>query len=36
MMARLGLSRDQVGQLHASMMDLIAATRTATEAAPRR
>jgi DNA-binding MarR family transcriptional regulator len=36
MMARLGLTRDQVGQLHASMMDLIAATRTAPEAAPRR
>lgn len=36
MMARLGLTREQVGQLHASMMDLIAATRTAAEEAPRR
>ena len=27
MMARLGLTREQVGQLHASMMDLIAATK---------
>jgi DNA-binding MarR family transcriptional regulator len=36
MMARLGLTRDQVGQLHASMMDLIAATRTGPETVPRR
>lgn len=33
MMARLGLTREQVGQLHASMMDLIAATRS-TPAVP--
>lgn len=32
MMALLGLSRDQVGQLHAAMMDLIAATRAAAGA----
>ncbi|MGY2743880.1 MarR family winged helix-turn-helix transcriptional regulator [Pseudarthrobacter sp. O4] len=36
MMARLGLTREQVGQLHASMMDLIAATRAAAEDTPRR
>ena len=36
MMARLGRTREQVGQLHASMMDLIAATRTAAEDEPRR
>jgi hypothetical protein len=36
MMARLGLTREQVGQLHAAMMDLIAATRAAAEEAPRR
>ncbi len=40
MMARLGLTREQVGQLHASMMDLIAAAKsspgTAAHAAPRR
>jgi len=36
MMARLGLTREQVGQLHASMMDLIAATRPGTDDAPRR
>lgn len=36
MMARLGLTREQVGQLHSSMMDLIAATRAAAEDAPRR
>jgi DNA-binding MarR family transcriptional regulator len=36
MMARLGLTREQVGQLHASMMDLIAATRTGPETVPRR
>jgi DNA-binding MarR family transcriptional regulator len=36
MMARLGLTRDQVGQLHASMMDLIAATRPGSEDAPGR
>lgn len=38
MMAKLGLTRDQVAALHASMTDLIAATRAATthtpEAAP--
>ncbi|MCB5273629.1 Organic hydroperoxide resistance transcriptional regulator [Arthrobacter sp. SO5] len=33
MMARLGLTREQVSQLHASMMDLIAATRSAPAAA---
>src|SRR6476620_6294069 len=31
MMARLGLDREQVGELHASMMRLIAATRAADE-----
>ena len=36
MMARLGLTREQVGQLHASMMDLIAATRPGPDDAPRR
>jgi hypothetical protein len=36
MMARLGLTRGQVRQLHASMMDLIAATRPDPEDAPRR
>lgn len=36
MMARLKLTREQVGQLHASMMDLIAATRPGPEDAPRR
>ncbi|SDP72272.1 transcriptional regulator, MarR family [Arthrobacter sp. ok909] len=36
MMARLGLTREQVRQLHASMMDLIAATRPDPEDAPRR
>ncbi|MHA7223605.1 MarR family winged helix-turn-helix transcriptional regulator [Arthrobacter sp. RHLT1-20] len=36
MMDRLGLTREQVGQLHASMMDLIAATKAAAEVAPRR
>ncbi|MDQ0822913.1 DNA-binding MarR family transcriptional regulator [Arthrobacter sp. V4I6] len=36
MMTRLGLTREQVGQLHASMMDLIAATRAAAEDRPRR
>ncbi|CAI3791926.1 hypothetical protein NKCBBBOE_00417 [Pseudarthrobacter sp. MM222] len=36
MMARLGLTREQVGQLHASMMDLIAATRATAEDTPRR
>jgi DNA-binding MarR family transcriptional regulator len=36
MMARLGLTRDQVGQLHASMMELIAATRATAEETPRR
>lgn len=36
MMDLLGLSREQVGQLHASMMALIAATRTASKDALRR
>jgi len=36
MMARLGLTREQVAQLHASMMDLIAATRPGSEDSPRR
>jgi DNA-binding MarR family transcriptional regulator len=36
MMARLGLTREQVGRLHASMMDLIAATRSDAEGTPRR
>jgi DNA-binding MarR family transcriptional regulator len=36
MMARLGLTREQVGQLHASMMELIAATRATAEETPRR
>ena len=36
MMARLGLTREQVGQLHASMVKLIAATRAAAEEPPRR
>jgi DNA-binding MarR family transcriptional regulator len=36
MMDLLGLSREQVGQLHASMMALIAATKTASKEAPRR
>nr|WP_256860316.1 MarR family transcriptional regulator [Arthrobacter sp. 49Tsu3.1M3] len=36
MMARLGLTREQVRQLHASMMDLIAATRPRTDDPPRR
>lgn len=44
MMARLGMTREQVAELHASMMDLIAATRPAIrhataatpQAAPRR
>lgn len=36
MMSRLGLTREQVGQLHASMMQLIAATRTPAEDSPRR
>ncbi|RKR18794.1 MarR family transcriptional regulator [Arthrobacter oryzae] len=36
MMTRLGLTREQVGQLHASMMDLIAATRPGSEHAPER
>ncbi|MGP4031092.1 MarR family winged helix-turn-helix transcriptional regulator [Pseudarthrobacter sp. 1C304] len=31
MMDRLGLTRDQVSQLHAAMMDLIAATKTAPD-----
>ena len=36
MMGRLGLNREQVGQLHASMMDLIAATKTTADDPPRR
>jgi len=36
MMARLGLNREQVRLLHASMTDLIAATRTAPDEPPRR
>ncbi|MCB5291277.1 Organic hydroperoxide resistance transcriptional regulator [Arthrobacter sp. SO3] len=36
MMDLLGLSREEVGQLHASMMALIAATKTASKDAPRR
>jgi MarR family transcriptional regulator, organic hydroperoxide resistance regulator len=36
MMARLGLTREQVGRLHASMMELIAATRATAEETPRR
>src|SRR6476659_2342617 len=36
MMARLGLTREQVGQLHATMMDLIAATRPGPDDVPRR
>ena len=31
MMQRLGLTRDQVGELHKSMMALIAATEAATD-----
>ena len=36
MMDRLGLTRDQVSQLHSSMMDLIAATKTGSDGPPRR
>ncbi|KUM36757.1 MarR family winged helix-turn-helix transcriptional regulator [Arthrobacter sp. EPSL27] len=36
MMDRLGLTREQVSQLHAAMMDLIAATKTAPDGASRR
>jgi len=36
MMDRLGLTREEVSQLHASMMDLIAATKTGSDAPPRR
>lgn len=36
MMDRLGLTREQVSQLHSSMMDLIAATKTGSDAPPRR
>ena len=36
MMDRLGLTREQVSELHASMMDLIAATKTGSDAPPRR
>jgi len=36
MMDRLGLTREQVTQLHAAMMDLIAATKTVPEGPPRR
>ena len=31
MMDRLGLTREQVAHLHAAMMDLIAATKTAAD-----
>lgn len=36
MMDLLGLSREQIGELHASMMALIAATKTRSKDAPRR
>lgn len=36
MMARLGLNREQVRMLHASMTDLIAATRTTPDELPQR
>ena len=36
MMDRLGLTREQVSQLHASMMDLIAATKPGPNGGPRR
>ena len=36
MMDRLSLTREQVGQLHGSMMDLIAATKPAPNGPPRR
>ena len=36
MMDRLGLTREQVQQLHASMMDLIVATKTGADGPPRR
>jgi MarR family transcriptional regulator, organic hydroperoxide resistance regulator len=36
MMSRLGLTREQVGRLHASMMELIAATRAPAEETSRR
>ncbi|MDZ4093068.1 MAG: MarR family transcriptional regulator [Arthrobacter sp.] len=36
MMDRLGLTREQVSQLHSSMMDLIAATKTDSFGPPRR
>lgn len=36
MMDRLGLTREQVSQLHAAMMDLIAATKTAPDGPSRR
>ncbi|HSN36581.1 MAG TPA: MarR family transcriptional regulator [Arthrobacter sp.] len=36
MMDLLGLTREQVGQLHAAMMGLIAATKTAAGDSPRR
>ena len=36
MMDRLGLTREQVSQLHASMMDLIAATKSGPNGPPRR
>ncbi|MDI3210577.1 MarR family transcriptional regulator [Arthrobacter sp. AL12] len=36
MMDRLGLTREQVSQLHAAMMDLIAATRSGPNGPPRR
>ena len=36
MMDRLGLTREQVSQLHASMMDLIAASKSGPNGPPRR
>ena len=36
MMDRLGLTREQVQHLHASMMDLIVATKTGADGPPRR
>ena len=36
MMDRLGLTREHVSQLHSSMMDLIAATKTGSDGPPRR
>ncbi|MET1020604.1 MAG: MarR family transcriptional regulator [Arthrobacter sp.] len=36
MMDRLGLTREQIGRLHASMMDLIAATKASSDSPYRR